>query len=307
MEDKEYYLSDENISFNKNQLKYLDREKQIAIMRDWFLGEFEDPVENTPYESAEGGYQFIWGGPYDPREALDGEFGEIIPEDVIEELSGELMQTAVEWARPPREEDYEESYLLDRLSEIYEPYVLFQESIDNVENLLNLNVNNPFHENLLYKMLYVNVITSIETFLSDLFFSAIKTDKQWLKQFVETTPEFKSQKISLSEIFITHEEIEKKVFSYLTDIVWHHFHRIKPMFKETLNISFPDDLKDLFIAINIRHDIVHRNGKKRNKTKTDSDEFHIITKDMVLELIEKANAFVNHINREWSRKQINAN
>jgi len=34
------------------------------MMADWFLANFENPAECTPYESAEGGYQWIWGGPY---------------------------------------------------------------------------------------------------------------------------------------------------------------------------------------------------------------------------------------------------
>ena len=27
----------------------------------WFFNNYEDPVESCPYESAEGGYQYIWG------------------------------------------------------------------------------------------------------------------------------------------------------------------------------------------------------------------------------------------------------
>ena len=31
---------------------------------------FEDPANETPYESSEGGYIYIWGGPYDALEQL---------------------------------------------------------------------------------------------------------------------------------------------------------------------------------------------------------------------------------------------
>ncbi len=34
----------------------MSREEQIETMRAWFLENFEDPVERTPYESREGGY-----------------------------------------------------------------------------------------------------------------------------------------------------------------------------------------------------------------------------------------------------------
>ena len=41
----------------------LEREERVEAMVEWFLDNFEDPAEHTPHESAEGGYQYIWGGP----------------------------------------------------------------------------------------------------------------------------------------------------------------------------------------------------------------------------------------------------
>src|SRR5258708_7042069 len=43
----------------------------------WFDTNFEDPAESTPYETAEGGYQYIWGGPCDAREEIDDAFSSI--------------------------------------------------------------------------------------------------------------------------------------------------------------------------------------------------------------------------------------
>jgi hypothetical protein len=41
------------------------KEDQMELMEEWFRKHFEDPAERTPYESAEGGYIYIWGGPFD--------------------------------------------------------------------------------------------------------------------------------------------------------------------------------------------------------------------------------------------------
>ena len=54
----------------------LGRAARIKAMRDWFLGSYEDPAENTPHDSGEGGYQYIWGGPYDALEEIGGAFGQ---------------------------------------------------------------------------------------------------------------------------------------------------------------------------------------------------------------------------------------
>jgi len=42
-------------------IQKLSREEQKEIMRAWFLENFENPVERTPYESREGGYIYMGG------------------------------------------------------------------------------------------------------------------------------------------------------------------------------------------------------------------------------------------------------
>src|SRR3984957_11549747 len=36
----------------------------------WFLANYEDPVKSTPYDGAQGGYQYQCGGRYSAREEL---------------------------------------------------------------------------------------------------------------------------------------------------------------------------------------------------------------------------------------------
>lgn len=79
------------------EIEDFDREALIETIKEWFFANYEDPAENTPYESREGGYQYIWGGPYDAREEIEIHFTDV-PEDVIEEIVGELEGTAVDWA-----------------------------------------------------------------------------------------------------------------------------------------------------------------------------------------------------------------
>jgi hypothetical protein len=43
-----------------SELRRTDRDTQLGVMRTWFHANYEDPVENTPYETAEGGYIYIW-------------------------------------------------------------------------------------------------------------------------------------------------------------------------------------------------------------------------------------------------------
>ena len=75
-------------------------------MHTWFLARYEDPVERCPYESAEGGYQFIHGGPYDAREVLEQEFGVVYDDDLIAQVAEFVSADTYEWSRIPDSADF---------------------------------------------------------------------------------------------------------------------------------------------------------------------------------------------------------
>ena len=81
-----YYDLETERSFTPNKLKGATPEIQKSAMRHWFNSNYENPANRTPYESREGGYIYIWGGPYDAREELESEFGEFVSRELIEEL-----------------------------------------------------------------------------------------------------------------------------------------------------------------------------------------------------------------------------
>ena len=71
-EDNVYVITNENISA-------VPEEEQVRLMVDWFYERFEDPANRMPYDSREGGYQWIWGGPHDANEELQNEFSPTRP------------------------------------------------------------------------------------------------------------------------------------------------------------------------------------------------------------------------------------
>jgi hypothetical protein len=80
----------------------------VAHMILWFLHVYEDPAENTPYESAEGGYQYIYGDPVEAREALEDEFGGMIAEELISNAAERLEEdhNVDGWVPKPTEDFY---------------------------------------------------------------------------------------------------------------------------------------------------------------------------------------------------------
>lgn len=289
-----YFDADSGGDLSEEDLRKAEPDIQRAAMKAWFRARFEDPAERTPYESAEGGYIWIWGGPYDAREELESEFGDIVPEDVILKLVKDLEYECHEWAPTPSASDYDD-FLLDDIARITTYYHSFTGAILDIEALLNSEVPGPV-AGCLQRLLFVNVITALETYLSDAFISTVMNKPAFMRKFVETTPEFRAEKISLADAFKAAEQAERKARTYLADVVWHHLERVKPMYRETLDVEFPDNIGPIFRAILTRHDIVHRNGKTK-----DGEEI-LITDESVRQLIADVEELVRYIDERLPRQ-----
>jgi HEPN superfamily RiboL-PSP-like protein len=275
-------------------LKKVSLGVQEAVMRVWFH-EHYDPPDELPYDGREGGYQFIFGGPYDPEEELESEFGEIVPESVINELARKLWNLHSEWSGldpgPDPDDDYVQ-HLYGSIKESLGPFEEFTRSLTDIRGLRGLEVEQS-RQQCLNRLLYANVITSLEAYLSDFFQTAVEKHPKLRRRFVETTPEFSKQRFSLSEVFEEHERIEAKVGEYLVAVLWHNLAVVRNMFADTLGIKFPDEMVRLFKAVLVRHDLVHRNGRKKEGGE------HSITLNEVDELLGMAESLVNDIEKQW--------
>ncbi len=133
-----------------------------------------------------------------------------------------------------------------------------------------------------------NVITTMETYLSDAFISKIKSKKQFLRSFVETFHDFKKEKFELRDIFTYYEEIEEKVIKAMKDVIYHDLPKVSGMYRDTLGVEFLA-LSNLYKSVLVRHDLVHRNGK------TISGEFHEINRGDVEQLCNQIESFVRDV------------
>jgi hypothetical protein len=78
-------------------LEDVDRDYAIDAMRRWFFENYEDPAQHMPYESREGGYQYIWGGPFDVEEVIRDNFEGHVPEDWLIEAIANIQRDGYEW------------------------------------------------------------------------------------------------------------------------------------------------------------------------------------------------------------------
>lgn len=86
----------------------------------WFYFYYEDPANETPYNSREGGYQYVAGGPYNAEEELRDSFEGIVPEDIILRAVDELqIDGIIDWA-PSSNHDDKISIMEEALADQYE-------------------------------------------------------------------------------------------------------------------------------------------------------------------------------------------
>ena len=277
------------IEIRLTDLPEMDAIDQISVMRKWFLDNYEDPAQSLPYESREGGYIWIDGGPYEPHEELHAKFGEFVPEDVIERLGDELSAECPEWAAQiePSDDDIFDLDYLPGPAEFFEEY---RQAMDSNSALLAIDVPAPVRSNF-YGMVFVNLITIMETYLSDAFIGLVRSSEHLMRRFVGTTPEFRERKLSLAKIYESLDEIHLTTEEYLGGVVWHRLRVVRNMYRDTLHVTFPERLEDVFRAVEVRHALVHRNGKIEG-------EYVDITKERVQELAEEIDKFIRSLNEQ---------
>ena len=183
------------LEIRMTDLAEMDAADQFKFMREWFLANYEDPVHSLPYESREGGYIWIDGGPYDPHEELQAKFGDVVPEEVIEALGDELLAECFEWAATIDLFD-DDSYGFDYTTEPSEYFAEYQLAMDSNRALLAMDVADSIRATF-YGMVFVNLITIMETYLSDTFGGLVRRTERSMRKFVATTPEFKERRLSL--------------------------------------------------------------------------------------------------------------
>ncbi len=101
------------VSIPPTNLKNLSHRACVEAIMGWFSENCEYPAHCTPYISAEGGYQYIWGGPYDTRDIIVNVFGDWLEESILESSISKLENEGYVWVpnsarRLPPDEDFED-------------------------------------------------------------------------------------------------------------------------------------------------------------------------------------------------------
>lgn len=217
--------------------------------------------------------------------SISGGFGDI--SDLDEENLMNVEETYSE-----EDDEYYENLYLSSLENGYDYYSLFKISLGEITEALECaNEQKRSVKKVFYRLLYVNVIGSMEAYLSDTFIHEILSSPAVKRKFTEEFKDFKGEKFSLSDLFKKAEEHDKHIYKVLRDIIYHQLPKVKALYRDILGVDL-GNIQELMKAIMTRHDIVHRNGKDINgnlKEITDAD---------VIDLINKTGSFIFNIEEQ---------
>jgi hypothetical protein len=97
------YIDEEHGSYTRTEFRRLRNAEKLKLMEAWFRERYENPVNETPW--IEGEYVFMWGGPYDANDEIQGAFGDFVPYHLMDELITELNQESDKWAPTSKYQD----------------------------------------------------------------------------------------------------------------------------------------------------------------------------------------------------------
>lgn len=152
-------------------------------------------------------------------------------------------------------EDFDD--LIEYHSDTTHFYKDFVSSLSSTKELAKLAPTNPD----LTKLLYANVITIMEAYLSDTLKKQVLKRNAVLRRFVQNQDTFKAKKEPVSEVFNIHDKIINMANDAIDQISFHNVVTAKTLYENVLSVKFPKEIAWLIKAITNRHDIVHRNGR----------------------------------------------
>lgn len=169
---------------------------------------------------------------------------------------------------------------------------LFEE-LNEIRSLLDLAIDERLYYNLL-KQSYVHAVTIMESFLFELAFKKIQGNESMQEEFVKFHKSFQKN-IKHSNIHFEMRTLITKIKEELVSIAYHNLPEISALYSTVLNIDI-GDINELTTIVELRHDLVHRNGKNKQ------GELINLSQHIVIETIEKIESFMRRVNIESNRK-----
>src|SRR6266446_7573762 len=202
----------------------------VVLIKGWFFTNFEDPADHTPYDSSEGGYQYIWGGPYDTDDIIRNVFADVASDAIINAAISAIQNDGFEWA--PNEQRIQPPD--DDWSIPDDPHGIFMESYHHTGTILAAYGSEDGGD-LINRMVFAQQVSALEAYLSDTLIKAISENENAIKRLVIKDKYLKAEKYPLADIITAPDFVAEKVRAYLRSFGYHNLARVDFLYRTALS------------------------------------------------------------------------
>lgn len=174
------------------------------------------------------------------------------------------------------------AFLYKNYKDVHDDY---KERIKSVTEIIDLQIESEEHRDILYRMFFMNIITSLETFVSDIIITKIISSLESMEAHVSQLKKQDQEKLDKK----IGADWEQELIRLAMEKAYSNIDTIKEDLKLHFNISITDTKGKVKIHIKNRHLLAHKNGRRKD------NDYFTPTKNNLLDLINDTNQFAEQI------------
>jgi chorismate mutase len=129
--------------------------------------------------------------------------------------------------------------------------IYFKQFKDNIEH-----IQNSAKSDYSLKLFYSNLVTVMESYLSNIFIETVSTNSNLMEKFTKCD-KYRKEKVNLYTALTN--DMRRYIIGLIKKIIFHNLSNIRPLFNEVLDVDIPNE-QEILDLIEKRHHIIHRNG-----------------------------------------------
>lgn len=173
-----------------------------------------------------------------------------------------LVTTCRECNLRKADRDYSR-FLVELARGIEDPRAEFAQAIEDVRSLAAVPLPDARLEQARLRMLHVSAITAMESFLAAAFIRPVLASDGFKRRFIETQAGQQQKTVVRATVCTRPERLEDEIKDTLGGLSWHNLRRVRRLYRNVLDVEIQGETDALADAVQVRHDIVHRNGKDK--------------------------------------------
>lgn len=182
------------------------------------------------------------------------------------------------------------------------PFTIFMATYHQTGDLL-ADHGNTHGSYLVNRLVFSHQITALEAYLGDTLLKAVAEDADALQRLIDGDDDLSREKFTLADIQKEPGLVERKVREHLRAILYHNLARVDALYNIALGIrilNLTTDKENIFKAVKLRHDCVHRNGFDK-----DGNELTVFTQCFVGETGDLIRSFVENVESAVQQRRCN--